>query len=176
MKSMLHHTTKYDGSLHYRFPTQLVSRKPDTLVLYRGPEVELESYRGSFPARMHSLFFFHRSRYYNASVSWSAEWVPHMHYVNIATPAEWDDRTVSAVDLDLDIIRRARNGEIIIDDEEEFERHIDLFGYPKKLVSRCRNELGRLHAAMKERKGMLSDALYRWRPGQRIADEFLEAL
>jgi len=166
MQKILHHTKKYNGSVHYRFPAKLAHRTENTLVMYRGPDVELESHRGPMISERQLLLFFYKNRYHNVAVVWNRDWTPHMHYVNIASPANWDDETVSAVDLDLDIIRFAGTDEIIVDDEDEFEQHIGDYRYPEGLVTSCWEELDRLKQAANERRGVLSDDIYRWRPGE----------
>lgn len=50
-------------------------------------------------------------------------------YVDIATPPRWDGALVSAVDLDLDVIRD-RAGRVWVDDEDEFAVHRVQLGYP----------------------------------------------
>lgn len=50
-------------------------------------------------------------------------------YVDISTPATWDGDTVRFVDLDLDVAMR-RGGGVEIHDEDEFEEHQVLYGYP----------------------------------------------
>ncbi len=165
MQPILHHTTKYDGSLHYRFPARVAHREDDVLVVYRGPGVELESYRGAMVSDRRMLIFFYAHRYHNVVISWDADWTPHMHYVNIASPAEWDEERVTAIDLDLDVVRPARDGVVYVDDEEEFETHIDLFSYPEALVSTCRSELSAVVKEMSDRTGLYSDEVFDWRPG-----------
>ena len=165
---MLHHTTKYDGTIHYRFPVDVVHESGDVIVVYRAHGVRMHSYRGTFSSDWHSLFFFYADRYHNVAVAWMPDWTPRLHYVNIATPASWADGTLSAVDLDLDLILQARDGQIILDDEDEFQEHIDVFGYPQHLVRTCRNETSRIEQAMKERRGVFSDAAFEWRPGDDV--------
>ena len=120
---MLLDTTKYDESLHYRFAVEPVYRGEDTLAVYRGPDGMLESYRGTLRAKEHVLIVFYSNQYYNVAIHWNHDWSPLMHYVNIATPATWDDERVTAIDLDLDVIRVARDGRILIHDEDEFAEH-----------------------------------------------------
>lgn len=124
----------------------------------------------------HLMLFFYGNRYHNTVISWHDDWTPHMHYVNIATPAEWDADIVTAIDMDLDIIRLAADGIVVIDDEDEFEDHTNLFQYPRMLVEKCRTELTRLHGAMEQREGVLSDAIFSWRPGHEIDRELVQAL
>jgi uncharacterized protein len=176
MRPILHHTTKYDGGLHYRFQAQVVLELENTLVLYRGPGVEIVSYRGSMTANRHLMVIFYGDRYHNVVISWHDDWTPHMHYVNIATPAKWDADTVTAVDMDLDILRLTEDGKVIIDDEDEFEHHRELFQYPQALVDTCRGELTRIHRVMEQREGVLSDAIFDWRPGDVLDAALVKAL
>ncbi|HSE09289.1 MAG TPA: DUF402 domain-containing protein [Nocardioidaceae bacterium] len=54
-------------------------------------------------------------------------------YVDITTVAEITDRRISAVDLDLDVVR-GWTGRIWVDDEDEFAVHRTSFGYPDDVV------------------------------------------
>jgi len=55
-------------------------------------------------------------------------------YVNIDTPAVWEDARISVVDLDLDVIRFS-DGRVEVVDEDEFALHQQRFGYPPELIS-----------------------------------------
>ena len=96
-----------------------------------------------------------------------------MHYVNIASPAAWDSKRLTWADLDLDVIRDASTGSLFIDDEDEFESHIERFAYPEKLVDRCRAELHRIHEAMFRRMGIFGDEIFAWRLGRSLPAELL---
>ncbi|MBT3273904.1 MAG: DUF402 domain-containing protein [Spirochaetales bacterium] len=171
MRAFWHHTTKYDGSLHYRFPVEIIGTDEDTLIVYRGPDQLLETYRGNFTANMHSLQIFYRKFYHNIAIAWNRDWTPRMHYVNIATPADWNNERVTAVDMDLDLILKPDRHDVIVDDEHEFDKHIDLFHYPAELIEACRKELERLHAAMTSRKGIYDTRIFSWRPGDSVDQE-----
>lgn len=54
-------------------------------------------------------------------------------YVDIATPAVWEDDLVTCVDLDLDVIRGV-TGRVWVDDEDEFAAHQVSLGYPRETV------------------------------------------
>ena len=54
-------------------------------------------------------------------------------YVDISTPPVDSGATVSAVDLDFDVIR-GWTGRVWVDDEDEFAAHQDLYGYPDHIV------------------------------------------
>ena len=51
-------------------------------------------------------------------------------YVDMTTPAVWDGSQVTMVDLDLDVVL-GRDGELLLDDEDEFDEHRVTLGYPR---------------------------------------------
>jgi protein associated with RNAse G/E len=65
-------------------------------------------------------------------------------YVDITTVPQWsrdDDHAsdvVSMVDLDLDVVLLV-NGELLIDDEDEFEEHLHTLGYPAEIVAQAQS-------------------------------------
>jgi len=173
MRPILHHTKKYDGTVHYRFAANVVLERSNVLVIYRGPGVPVESYRGAMVADNHLLVQFYGHRHHNVAVMWHADWTPHMHYVNVATPARWDRGAVTAVDLDLDVFRRQHEGRIVVDDEDEFEENMERYEYPDDLVATCRRELEYIQAAMADRAGPLSDEVFSWRPGAHLDESLI---
>jgi uncharacterized protein len=54
-------------------------------------------------------------------------------YVDMTTVPVWDDHTVRAVDLDLDVIERLDRS-VFLDDEDEFAEHRVMLGYPDDIV------------------------------------------
>ena len=118
MKTVSRYSTKYDGSLHYRYPLTVVQEDVDLFILYGCPGTVCDSYRGQLTAKYHSLELYWSARFYNLTVMWHPDWRPRMHYVNIATPATWHDGTLRFIDLDLDVIWQANSGAVILDDED----------------------------------------------------------
>ena len=55
-------------------------------------------------------------------------------YVDISTVPVWESDRVSAIDLDLDVVR-GWSGRVWVDDEDEFAAHRVSLGYPDDLVS-----------------------------------------
>jgi uncharacterized protein len=68
-------------------------------------------------------------------------------YVDMTTPPVWDGGVVRAVDLDLDVIR-GREGDVVVDDEDEFAEHQVAFGYPPEIVALAEASRDRVHAAI----------------------------
>ena len=69
---------------------------------------------------------------------WSVSWYPGHHeidlYVNIDTPAVWEDERIMCIDLDLDVIRFV-DGRVELVDQDEFEEHQVRYRYPQELVT-----------------------------------------
>jgi hypothetical protein len=55
-------------------------------------------------------------------------------YIDISTVPRWDGDTMTAIDLDLDVVR-TWEGTVEILDEDEFAEHQILLGYPPELVA-----------------------------------------
>lgn len=82
-------------------------------------------------------------------------------YVDISTPPVLADGTVTAVDLDLDVIRMAINrcpvpprftagpGEVFVDDEDEFAEHRAELGYPDHVVAAALESCATVLAAVR---------------------------
>lgn len=68
-------------------------------------------------------------------------------YVDVVTPPEWSDTTLATVDLDLDVVRRG-DGEVFIDDEDEFEEHQAALGYPPEIIALAEESAERVYAAI----------------------------
>ena len=164
MKTVSRHSTKYDGSLHYRYPLTVVQEDPDLVTLYCRPGIMCDSYRGQLTAQYHSLELYWADRFYNLTVMWHPDWRPRMHYVNIATPATWDDGTLRFIDLDLDVIWHADSGEVILDDEDEFELHQVRFGYPNDLIEQVRRSGDEVLEMIARAAHPFDVSLFAWRP------------
>lgn len=170
---MIHHTTKYNSDIHYCFETELIYESENTLAVYTPSDTPLKSYRGEFNTHTHILMFYFRDRLHNIHIHWNPDWTPRMHYVNIASKADWNKEKVSAIDLDLDLIRFFNSDEIILDDEDEFEENSGRYCYPADLIDRCRTEAVNIRTKMSSRRGIWSDEIFKWRPGEGINDNIL---
>jgi uncharacterized protein len=68
-------------------------------------------------------------------------------YVDVTTPPTITGDVIEAVDLDLDVLR-TRDGLVLLDDEDEFEEHQVLYGYPPEIIAGARASADRLMAAV----------------------------
>ena len=71
-------------------------------------------------------------------------------YVDVTTRPALDEAEVSAVDLDLDVVRW-RDGRVEVLDEDEFAEHQVQLGYPAELISQARQTCDWLVEAVSSR-------------------------
>ncbi len=64
-------------------------------------------------------------------------------YVDVTAPPSWNGTTVTAVDLDLDVVREL-DGRVWVDDEDEFALHQAELGYPPAVIAAARASCDRL--------------------------------
>jgi hypothetical protein len=159
------HSTKYDRSLHYRYPVRVVEQSQDRLVTFSEPGVPVESYRGLWPGKQHLLSVFWLNRPYVLHVIWDNAWRPQKLYVDIATGTNWRAEEVGYVDLDLDVVLPHDASEVYVDDEDEFETNRVRWSYPTELVSRCRDAVMEVRGLLEARRPPFTPALFAWRPG-----------
>lgn len=81
-------------------------------------------------------------------------------YVDITTVPTRADGTVTAVDLDLDVVR-GRSGRVWVDDEDEFADHRVRFDYPADVVALATASCDRVRAAVSAADGAFDPALGR---------------
>ena len=56
-------------------------------------------------------------------------------YIDIAWAVQWpDDEHPTAIDMDLDVVRRLDERGVYIDDEDEWEEHRVRYGYPTRVI------------------------------------------
>ena len=71
-------------------------------------------------------------------------------YVDMTTVPAWTGRTVSMVDLDLDVIL-GRDGSLLLDDEDEFAAHQVELDYPEDVVDLARRTSDEVLGAIEDR-------------------------
>jgi protein associated with RNAse G/E len=128
--------TKYDGSLHWHQTMRHLGE--DEHGVWLGAPAGSTAQRGTeAPVRFDapSVQLVPAGQWWTAvfnDAPASAE-----IYCDIATPAQWTHPgEVTMVDLDLDVIRR-RDGQILLDDEDEFAEHQVRYRYPAEIVSQA---------------------------------------
>jgi uncharacterized protein len=145
--------TKWDGSLHWHFDMTRLGE--DRHGVWLGAPDGTELRRGSDLTRMSPPFavVLPRTGYWSAAfnvavpssrrpegwpvVATDVEPFGYDIYVDVCTPPVWDGSTVTAIDLDLDVVRPF-GGPPEIHDEDEFDEHRTRYGYPDDVVTAAR--------------------------------------
>lgn len=141
-------STKYDGSLHNDFAGRLIEDRDTVegadapLRVFVPAGTSIQSYRGELTVRVPftALFWPAVDRWWNIYHNhWTLQrsdqrWTPEA-YANVSTPATFDEKTLSWVDLDLDVT--VRDGVVDLLDEDEFEEHRVRMAYPEALATRA---------------------------------------
>ncbi|HUG74626.1 MAG TPA: DUF402 domain-containing protein [Acidimicrobiia bacterium] len=136
--------TKWNGALHWHFDMTRLGE--DEYGIWLGAPAGTELRRGdsdvikvspAFAALMPSGLW--------TAVFWTAvfnEVTPDSPfgydvYIDVCTPPVWDGDTVTAIDLDLDVVRTFA-GEVRLEDEDEFVEHAASMEYPDHIVAAAR--------------------------------------
>ena len=82
-------------------------------------------------------------------------------YINVTDEPRTNDDTVTAIDLDLDVIAW-RDGRVEVEDVEEFELHAEVFAYPASTVAAARATADELVGALTRRQEPFGGAHQRW--------------
>jgi hypothetical protein len=73
-------------------------------------------------------------------------------YVDITTPSTWlSDTHITTVDLDLDVVLQF-DGTLYLDDQDEFDEHKVVFGYPQDVIDTAQATARDLMDAVRDRR------------------------
>ncbi len=147
---------KWPDTPHWRMHLDVLGRDDYGTWLGRKPPLQVDGPQGP-------VQFTHTFVVLLPEAEW---WIPTHYadhdevevYVDVSMPAEWlSDRHVTAVDLDLDVIR-FRDGRTILDDEDEFAEHQVSLGYPKDVIENAVETSRWLMEAVEQRREPFGDA------------------
>jgi protein associated with RNAse G/E len=120
----------WDGRFHREFSGRLIGNDEWGLWVGIAEGTWMRTHRGGF-ASAAGVRLFPPDRWWSAWIS------PHRVYVDITTPPEWTGTTVTMADLDLDV-ETFGDGPPVLRDEDEFDEHRVLMGYPPAVVDAAR--------------------------------------
>jgi len=141
---------KWGGGRHYEFAMSRLGEDGHGIWLGAPPGTTIRRPGNLFSSTTEWVTCFARG------AGWTASFYPRDRheiatYVDITTVPEWsrdDGRdVVSMVDLDLDVVLRV-DGELLIDDEDEFEEHRRSLGYPARIVTRAESTAAAVYDAV----------------------------
>lgn len=151
-ENIIVHSYKQDGQLHRTWPARL-SWFQGSLIVLEGIFSEEVNHPilGTIKAGTLSTEFFWTDRWYSIFLFREPSGEVLNFYCNINTPAYLADGTLSFVDLDIDVLVHPDFSFQILD-EEEFQRHSELYNYPSVYLLRVQKSIGELIALIEERQ------------------------
>ena len=137
---------KYPDIPHWRHEDLLVLGE-DEHGLWLGCEVGSEQQKGDGPISYvkHPWVFCMVPKAWWSMVYTRSR--PITHFVDIVMPPVLNENRIEMVDLDLDVVRKL-DGDVYIDDEDEFLEHQILYGYPDWVIARARTTTADRYLAM----------------------------
>ncbi|MEI7028167.1 DUF402 domain-containing protein [Paenibacillus sp. y28] len=141
---------KYGRRPHYEWSTTLLE-KTDTYIVVlgeRGRKLRHHTKGKTFTVEHQTIELFPFDAWFTVSAD-VMDGKPCRYYCNINEPATMKDNKVAFIDLDLDLVYR--NGQWQVVDEDEFAANSVIFSYPEELIRRARVELERLQDRVRDR-------------------------
>ena len=147
----------YTGLLNKRWCSYLLADEPERMVLARANGSPLWSGKGHYWMPPGSAIeFYPREEWFNMACFLGSDGTFQGYYLNIALPPMLRDGTLTFTDLDLDLIVNP-DLSYVIDDEDEFLDHCDLWAYPADLCERARTTLNSLTARIERRDPLFDE-------------------
>lgn len=144
---------KYDGSLHWHFAMRRLGS--DDHGVWLGAPHGTPVRRNDEPPITSGAFalLIPRHDWWTAVWNEPAPRSPFHYevYADMCTPARWEARRVSMIDLDLDVARTPA-GETRMLDEDEFEAHRIAYQYPDEVVASARHAAATVFEMMTTRR------------------------
>jgi uncharacterized protein len=125
---------KYDGSLHWNMIMKRLGE--DEHGVWTGADSSTAWHKGDGPPVVVGhphVMLFPRDTWWTAS--FNSQPAMTEIYCDISTPVRWPDpHEVTMVDLDLDVVRRRADGQVVLLDEDEFAEDQVKYGYPDDVI------------------------------------------
>jgi protein associated with RNAse G/E len=154
--------TKYDGSLHWHHPVQHLGE--DEHGTWLGAPAGTPIQRGSEPPVVLEQAWVQLipdGQWWTAA--FNAEPATTEIYCDITTEPRWlSPDEVTMVDLDLDVLRKRGDGQVLLVDEDEFADHQVRYGYPADVIRRAEEAAAWLLDATRARVEPFGIGYHRW--------------
>jgi len=132
---------KFDGAEHRRWSAQLVDKSDSLITLDATFDEHIEhDLLGSVPAGTISREYYWLDRWYNVFRFSDSEHRLKQFYCNINMPPHFDGKTISYVDLDIDVLVEPDLSHRILD-VEDFEQNSKIYSYPVEVQNAARAAL-----------------------------------
>jgi predicted RNA-binding protein associated with RNAse of E/G family len=151
---------KYPDALHWRHEGHWLGE--DEFGAWIGCRKGDVAQRGIEPARRisgHQVHLVPRDDW------WVLTYAPYhpkaTHWIDISTPATFEEGRVTTIDLDLDVVRTPE-GLVLIDDEDEFAEHQVSLGYPPELIENAERATSEMYEALAEMREPMDAVARGW--------------
>ncbi len=139
---------KYPATVHWRHDA--IALGEDDFGLWLGAREGWEAQKGLEPARPIAGNQIHLVPHDDWFVyTYSPSHPRALHWIDTSTPATFEDHRVTAVDLDLDVVR-SPDGLVWIEDQDEFELHQVTLDYPPEFITKAAAATDRLYRSLVE--------------------------
>jgi protein associated with RNAse G/E len=143
-QTILVRALKHDGSAHRSWPAQVTNIDGPLIVLSGEFDQEIEhDLLGTIAQGTLSIEYYWLDRWYNVFRFLDAERRLRNFYCNINKPPEFDGKTLSYVDLDIDVLVQPAFTYTVLD-VDEFEHNALHYQYPRELQANVHRALGEL--------------------------------
>ena len=143
---------KHDGVEYRRWHATLARRAEDLIVLDAEFDVDVShELLGEIKRSTRTVEYYWLDRWYNAFRFLKDDGSTRLWYCNINTPPEFDGKTLSYIDLDIDILVQP-DFSLQVLDEDEFETNAERYGYSPEEKSRAQAAVAELTAMIEQRR------------------------
>ena len=143
---------KHDGRVHRSWPARVARREGSLVVLdaFFAEEIR-HTLLGIIEAGTLSTEFFWTDRWYSVFRFQSPEGRLLKFYCNVNTPPTFESGALTFVDLDVDVLVQPDLTYEVLD-EDEFERHAELYQYPDLYRANVQEALDELRHLIENRQ------------------------
>lgn len=135
-------TYKHDGSTHRTWSSATVLDVDESkIVAITYKTWVVESDKRKWFTREPAICFYYFDRWYNVMAMIRKRGI--YYYCNLASPSVYDGEAIKNVDYDLDV-KVYPDGNIVLLDEDEFNRHQKSMNYSEDIIDIVRTEQDRL--------------------------------
>ena len=143
---------KYDGTEYRRWKASLAQQEDSLLVLDAEFEFDVQhQLLGEIKRGTRTIEYYWLDRWYNIFRFLDEDGRTRMFYCNVNIPPAYADSTLSYVDLDIDVLVQPDLSYQVLD-QDEFEKHAELFGYDEKTRRQAHSAVADLIAMIETRQ------------------------
>ena len=143
---------KYDGTEYRRWKASLAQQEDSLLVLDAEFEYDVQhQLLGEIKRGTRTIEYYWLDRWYNIFRFLDEKGRTRLFYCNVNMPPKFEGATLSYVDLDIDILVQPDFSYQILD-QDEFEKHAELFGYDDDTRRQAHSAVDELIAMIERRQ------------------------